>query len=182
MDKKVFEKTTVRLLWSRKFLYVRFDAIDSDIVAQSTKDQDYLFVQGDAVEIFLKPEGAPYYWELYGDVSNRKTCIFIPSRGLLGLPKNRSVKPDMELKVETKNKGTLNNKSDRDKGWTMVVKIPVAGLIRHGANFKSGAKWTFCVVRYNYSKYLPMRERTVFPKLSGEPHLYEDFAQMVIEE
>lgn len=181
MDKKVFESSTVRFLWNKKYLYVRFDAIDSDIVAQSTKDQDYLFVQGDAVEIFLKPEEAPYYWELYGDVSNRKTSIFIPSRGRLGLPGNRSKKPDMELQVNTQYNGTFNNMLDRDKSWKMIVKIPVSGLIRHGATFKPGAKWSFCVVRYNYSKYLPMRERTVYPALSNEPHLYEEFARLTLE-
>jgi len=178
MDKKVIEATTVRLLWNDKYLYVRVDAIDSDIVAQSTKDQAYLFVQGDAVEIFLKPENAAYYWELYGDVSNRKTSIFIPSRGLLGLPNNRTDTPALALGVETRCNGTLNDLSDRDKGWSMVVKIPVPGLTCRGMEFKPGVKWTFCVVRYNYSQYLPMWERTVYPKLSGEPHLYEEFAAL----
>lgn len=181
MDKKVIEPATVRLLWSNKYLYVRIDAIDSDIVAQSTKDQDYLFVQGDTVEIFLKPEGVPYYWELYGDVSNHKTAIFIPSRGRLGLPNNRSPKADMELTVKTQCNGTLNDMSDHDKGWMMVVQIPVSGLTRYGAEFKPGAKWTFCLVRYNYSQYLPMWERTVYPGLSNEPHLYEEFANIVLE-
>lgn len=178
MDRKVFEPTTVKLLWNSEFLFVRFDAADSDIVAQSKQDQAYLYVQGDAVEIFLKPENAPYYWELYGDVSNRKTCIFIPSRGLLGLPDNRTGKPDLELAVETRCDGTLNRPSDRDKSWSMTVKIPADGLSRYGTDFKPGEKWTFCVVRYNYSRYLPMWERTVYPGLSGEPHLYEEFAEL----
>ena len=181
MDKKVFEKTNVQILWSSKYLYFRFQSDDSDIVAQSTKDQAYLYVQGDAVEIFLKPKGALYYWEMYGDVLNHKTSIFISSRGCLGLPGNKPEKPDMELEVKTQCNGTLNKMSDQDKGWTMLVKIPLSGLTKHGADFKAGAKWTFCVVRYNYSKYLPMRERTVYPKLSDEPHLYEEFANIILE-
>lgn len=178
MDHKVFEETQIRLLWNKEFLFVRFDATDSDIVAQSTEDQGYLFVQGDAVEIFLKPENEPYYWELYGDVSNRKTAVFIPSRGRLGLPENRK-KPDLELSVDTRLDGTLNDMSDRDKGWVMTIRIPLAGLTRRGAAFGAGTRWKCCFVRYNYSCHLPMWERTVYPCLSGEPHLYEEYADLV---
>ncbi len=181
MDKKVFEATSVRLLWSDQYLYVRFDADDSDIVAQSDKNQSYLYTQGDAVEVFLKPQGFSHYWELYGDVSNYTTCIFIPSRGRLGLPKNRPETPDMKLIVETTLDGTLNDMTDRDKGWAMIMKIPVSGLTRHGASFTAGTPWTFCVVRYNYSVDLPMRERTVYPALTDEPHLYEEFAELVLK-
>ncbi|MDD3154767.1 MAG: hypothetical protein PHS41_07860 [Victivallaceae bacterium] len=177
MDKQVRESGTVKILKSEKNLSFRFECVDSDVVAQSPKDQGFLFVQGDAVEIFLKPEGVPFYWEIYADVSNKKSCIFIPSRGRLGLPKNREI-PDFLPTVETQIDGTLNDSSDKDKGFILTVSIPLSALLQR--TLADNTSWSFCVVRYNYSVYLPIWERTVYPALSGEPHCYEEFLSLPV--
>src|SRR6516225_4375117 len=51
------QKTTARLLWDDKYLYVGYDCQDTDIVAVHTERDDPTYLD-DAVEIFLNPKPA----------------------------------------------------------------------------------------------------------------------------
>jgi hypothetical protein len=180
MNRQVLEPGTIKLLWDEKFFYVGLKMTDSDLVGEAQRDQTHIFTKSDAVELFLKPGKCPHYWEIYGSVNNKKTCYFFPGRGRLGLPSNNVYKHN--LKVKAAGDGTLNNWSDRDKTWTLLLKVPVADLTRHGAKWNNAEEWTIHLVRYNYSIYLPSKEVSVYPEFkANNPHFYEGYARLILQ-
>jgi hypothetical protein len=57
----VLPKTTIRLLWSPRALYIRFEAEDSNVVVPYTeRDADHF--KGDVAEVFIDPTGAQHVW------------------------------------------------------------------------------------------------------------------------
>ena len=75
MRGRVLEGGAVRLLWNEKYLYVGVRMEDSDIVDEAVRDQTHIFTQADAVELFLKHEAYPCYWEIYGSAGGRKCFL-----------------------------------------------------------------------------------------------------------
>ncbi|HEX7009381.1 MAG TPA: carbohydrate-binding family 9-like protein [Phycisphaeraceae bacterium] len=120
----VLEGGRVQLAWDDQFLYVAATVLDSDVVAESDEDQAPHFRTGDVVEVFLKPQGKLYYWELYATPHARKTAYFFPSRGRGWLPS--SGENPIAMHVAAAIDGTLNDWKDRDHGWTAEIAIPQA--------------------------------------------------------
>ncbi|NMA42238.1 MAG: hypothetical protein GX946_02525 [Oligosphaeraceae bacterium] len=180
IGRRLREKASARLLWNETHLAVGVEMEDSDVVAEGTRDQDHLYLQGDTIEVFIKPLKANYYWELYGTPNNLKTVFFYPSRGYLFLPS--CAKQKAEITVCTKVFGTLNDWRKRDMGWNMIMKIPLAMLTRHGLEFETG-EWSIMIGRQNYSAFLPFKELSSVPKLScPDFHLYEEYAIITLND
>lgn len=159
------EPGEVRLTWDDEFLYVGVLFHDSDIVAEGVKDQEHHYLTGDLAEVFLKPDANTWYWELYVTPHSKKTHLWFPGSGRLGLKSSED--NDMELYVAAQCQGTLNDWRDRDESWTAEMAIPIRELKRYGDDFGPEAAWTILVARYNYSRYLPLRG----PELSMTPQL-----------
>lgn len=175
------ERGVVKLAWDENYLYVGVTMDDSDVIAEGKEDQAHLYSMGDVVEVFLKPAHETYYWEIYGAPNNKKTCFFYPGRGRLFVPSSADPSTD-GLVVTAAVDGTLNDWRDRDKGWSVEIAIPVKTLTAYGAPFDNSANWTILVARYNYSRYLPMKECSCAPRLSApNNHLYEDYARLIFE-
>lgn len=179
-DKGVQEKTFFKLAMDETYLYVGVKLIDSDIVAECNKDQEFLYRFGDVVEIFLKSEKVLYYWEIYVAANNRKTAFFYPSQGRFGLQSNFSkVFPFQKFKSQVYHKGTLNDYSDKDEYWSVEMAIPLAELEAKGVKFTEENKWTFLIYRPNYSYYLPWMEPTMFPNIAWNCHAFENYAPLL---
>lgn len=175
------EGCKVKLLWDDNFLYIGAVFEDSDVVNLGKNDQEMLYSTGDLLEVFLKPEQVSYYWEIYGSCNNLKTWLFYPSRGWVGLPDANKYKPDAFMAAATVD-GTLNKWQDRDTGWTLEIAIPVKALTVNGDKFDNSANWTILLARYNYSRYLPLKELSAFPKMSNVNwHIYEEYARLILE-
>lgn len=175
------EKGSVKLLWSKEYLYIGAYFEDSDVVADGKEDQTLHCNSGDLIEVFLKPETDTYYWEIYGTPHEKKTVIFYPGRGRHFLPSNME-SDNSEIIVKTSINGTLNNWKDKDKSWTVEFAIPIKMLTAHGADFDKSSQWTIMVARYNYSRYLPLKELCSFPLLSNSNfHLHEEYAHLNME-
>jgi len=175
------EKASVKLLWDDNYLYVGADFEDSDVMNEGKEDQGHLYTTGDLLEVFLKPAGESYYWEIYGSPNNKKTWFFFPSRGRIVFPACGSYLPK-DLQVAAAIEGTLNNYKDKDKGFTIEIAIPVKELTAYGAKFDNSANWTILMARYNYSVYLPRQELSAFPLLSNvNYHLCEEYAKLLLE-
>lgn len=176
----LLEKGTVKLLWNDRYLYVGAKMEDSDVVAEGKADQTHLYQTGDLVEVFLKPANETFYWEIYGAPNNRKTCFFYPGRGRLFIPSCAEYKSDVIVAASVD--GTLNDWRDRDRGWSVEIAIPVETLTGLGTKFDNSSDWTILIARYNYSRYLPMKECSSAPRLSApNNHIYEDYARLVLE-
>lgn len=175
------EKGSVKLLWNDEYLFVGARFEDSDVVADGKKDQTIHCTTGDLIEVFLKPEIDTYYWEIYGTPYNKKTCIFYPGRGRHFLPSDLEYNCS-DIIVKTSIDGTFNNWKDRDVGWTVELAIPVKMLTEFGAKFDNSTKWTILVARYNYSRYLPLKELSAFPLISNANfHISEEYARLNLE-
>lgn len=171
------EPGLVRLAWDKDYLYVAFELTDSDVVAEGTKDNLHHYNLGDVGEVFLKPQGYSWYWELYVTPAGRMSTFWFPGRGRLGLP---SCFDDyhFDLKVAAQCRGTLNKWQDKDIGWTAEMAVPVSQLTARGEQFGPGSRWYILVGRYNYSRYLPYigPEYSMLPQLSETNyHLLEEY-------
>ncbi len=175
---KVLEEPgEVRLAWDEKYLYVGVKYVDSDIVADGTEDQLPHFQLGDLCEIFLRPEGHPWYWELFATPRGKKTTLFWPERDFSRMKEAYRYRADMRVAAYCP--GTLNDSSDRDRYWSAEVAIPIAALTERGEAFGPGAKWTILVTRYNYWRNAGDKkpELSTAPRLSKtDYHLLEEYA------
>ena len=175
------EQGTVKLLWNDNYLYVGAELEDSDVMNEGTEDQTHLYKTGDLIEVFLKPAGQSYYWEIYGTPNNKKTWFFFPGRGRTMYSDCLSYLP-RDLNVAAVVDGTLNNRHDRDKGWSIEVATPIKELTALGAKFDNSANWTILLARYNYSVYFRKPELSACPQLSNANfHLCEEFARLRLE-
>ena len=172
--KELAEAGAVQLVWNDTHLYVavRFD--DSDIIAQGKEDELHHYGLGDVAELFLKPEEQTWYWELYATPAGKKSTLWFPGRGHLGLPS--AIQYESGLEVAAENEGTVNHWEDRDSAWTAEMAVPIADLTARGEAFAPGSKWRILMARYNYSRYLPRYELSMCPPLPrADYHFHEEY-------
>ena len=114
------QMTRARLLWDAQGLYIGFDADDADITAQFQQRDDPTY-RDDAVEIFINPnpqqEVVYYGFEMnargtlydYLDYNSRTLFKRFDATG---------------VKIATSLRGTLNDRTDTDNGWSLEAQIP----------------------------------------------------------
>lgn len=175
VGKELHEPGEFKLLWDKDYLYIGIKFMDSDIYAYGEENEMHHYTLGDVAEVFLKPENATYYWELYATPAGKKTAFFIPGRGCL-MSAILALEP-INIKVASKVQGTINNWKDKDTCWTAEMAIPRKDLEKYGAKFGPGNQWRIFLARYNYSRYLPVKELASFPKQAETPnfHLLEEY-------
>jgi len=166
----VQEPGEARFAWDDDNLYIAIHYTDSDVVAEGEHDNDMHFTMGDVGEVFIKPDGNTLYWELYVTPHGMKSAFFFPSWSR-SLPS--SFDYTMDLHVAAKVDGSLNDWTDRDKGWTGEMAIPRAELEQYGDAFP-GEGWSILVARYNYGRYLEKQgaELTMMPRLPMTSYHY----------
>ena len=177
------ESGSVRLLHDAHFLYVGFDMVDSELVAQGTEDDLEHYQLGDVAEVFLKPSGQTWYWEFHATPRQRVSTYWFPGRRRPGLNAGSAHMKPPFIKVATHLQGTLNNEKDRDKGWSVEIAIPLSKLDRFGDLKELKKGWTILCARYNYTRY---RRQASGPELSSAPalpepnfHLVHEYAPLV---
>lgn len=148
-DVEPFQGGTVRLMYDKDNLYVAAQLTDTEIMQFATENQGKFPGTGDDLSIYLKPANSPSFWEFHGTPNGKISSFFIPTRGYPADPNVTTVIPGM--KAAAKIKGTFNNYSDKDKGWTIEIAIPLKQLKKAGAAFKPGSAWTVLIGRVNYN-------------------------------
>ncbi|UCG16384.1 MAG: carbohydrate-binding family 9-like protein [Phycisphaerales bacterium] len=177
----VIEGGEVRLARDQRYLYLAARFADSDIVAEGDADQLAHWQKGDVCELFLKPEGQTWYWELYVTPRSHKSSYWFPGRGRLGVPSCFDY--TCGLKAAAQCVGTVNEWRDEDSEWTAELAMPIQDLTARGERFEPGARWRVLIGRYNYSRYLPGPELTMTPRLSKTNyHLIDEFAVLELAE
>ncbi len=113
------QKTIVRLLWDDENLYVAYDCTDSDIVAHFDQRDDPTY-RDDAVEIFINPDPQQQFY--YGLEMNAKATLY---DYFYAFPQLLIARLDFTgVQLATHIRGTLNQTSDKDQGWTLELAIP----------------------------------------------------------
>lgn len=174
--------TRAKLLWDRDYLYFLADMDDADLYAD-VREQDGATWENDVFELFFKPaDDKPGYYEFQVSPAGTKLDMFLPRRGAGGYARFKGDgKFQWETKVELR--GTLNQWSDEDQGWTAEGRIPWRDLLRTGGRPDAGERWKFQLCRYDYSVAFEGPELSTCAPTStlARPdfHHYEDYATLV---
>ncbi len=141
-------ETRAKMLWDDEFLYVAAEMEEPHLWA-TIEERDAVIFQENNFEIFIDPDGDTHnYYEL--EINALKTFWDL----MLTQPYRTGGRPlnawDIKgLKIGVDLRGTLNNPSDTDEGWTLEVAIPLDVLnqtIRRNQP-QDGSQW-----RLNFSR------------------------------
>ena len=143
------QKTSWKILWDHKKLYVLFECEDKFITAEE-KQRDGAPYEDDCAEIFLIPSPHNIHLHFGFELNLYKTAndfVYLNNINQGGWVSIKSYNPDYEVGVSIE--ATLNNNSDEDKGWTMEMAIPFEVFHSAGTFIQAeeGAVWTFLALR-----------------------------------
>ncbi len=117
---KAEQETTAKLLWDDQNLYVAFQMEDKDVWATKDKHDDKLWTE-EAVELLIDADGdGKTYVELEANPKGTTFDSYLPT-----YRKNTNTW-ESGMKVAVKVDGTLDNRSDVDKGWVAEFAIPLS--------------------------------------------------------
>jgi glucose/arabinose dehydrogenase len=171
-------KTRAKLLWDREFLYFLADMEDADLFANIKEHNGFLWFN-DVFELFFKPaDDKPGYYEFQVNPAGAVLDCFFPRRNSGGFERFKNdTKFHLEAKVHLD--GTLNNWTDKDKGWTAEGKIPWTDFLKTGGRPEVNEKWKFALCRYDYSVDFEGPElSTCAPLTKQDFHRFEDYATL----
>ena len=119
------QKTTFRMLWDDKTLYLFYKSEDKYLTSTEKKHDGTPFLD-DCAEFFLIPVPNSLDVHFCFEINLYEAKNDIIYMNDYYEDKDAVVKafnPDYKVKVKTK--GTINNNSDIDTGWTMEIAIPI---------------------------------------------------------
>jgi len=114
------QKTSCRLLWDDQNLYVAYECEDTDITAQ-VRGRDEFVYRDDTVELFLNvrpSQTAAYYCIETNVLGTVMDYVCIDAQYLL----RRYNMEDLKIGIQVD--GTLNVRSDKDRGWSLEMAVP----------------------------------------------------------
>jgi hypothetical protein len=141
-------RTRAKMLWDDDNLYVAAELEEPHIWGTLTRHDSVIFHDND-FEVFLNPTGdTRNYFEFEINALNTGWDLFLPKPYRQGGKADNSWEiPGLQTAVNLD--GTLNNPSDRDKGWTVEIAFPWSAFKdRSGvARPHAGDEW-----RVNFSR------------------------------
>jgi hypothetical protein len=170
-------RTTARLLWDDRFLYVSFDCEDPDVWSDYTKRDDPLY-QEEAVEIFIDADGdGRTYNEIEVSPANVLFDAYFPERR-----KGMDLSWDSGALTAVTVQGTLNDASDVDQGFRVEMRIPIDRLaaVPHVPP-RPGDRWRFNLYRLEMHGRKTVEGLAFSPLHEGDFHALNRFAWLVFE-
>lgn len=118
------QKTAARVLWDAQALYLGYEADDADINARFLNRDDPTY-QDDAVEFFVNPDPKQEV-VYYGFEMNVRGVLY----DYLNYNSRTLFKrwDATGMKIATTLRGTMNERTDVDSGWTLEAAIPWANF------------------------------------------------------
>jgi hypothetical protein len=171
-------RTTAKLLWDEKYLYVSFDCEDPDVWATFTKRDDPLYTQ-EAVEIFIDADGdGRTYNEIEVNAANTLFDAYFPARR-----QGMDLSWDSQALTAVTVQGTLNDASDKDEGWRVEMRIPIDRLaaVPHVPP-RIGDRWRFNLYRLEQHGRREVEGLAFSPPRVGDFHALNRFAWLVFED
>lgn len=145
---KPYYDTKVKMLWDTNYLYIAANLDDENIWAYLTERDQVVFFDND-FEVFIDPQNTTHqYFEYEINALNTIFDLFLPkpyrsnSGALISWDSKR-------LKHGVHIYGSLNDPSDKDRGWTIELAIPFRDItVANTPNIpKNGDIW-----RINFSR------------------------------
>src|SRR5215831_7055365 len=142
-------RTRAKMLWDENYLYVCAELQEPHVWGTLTNHDSVIFRDPD-FEVFIDPKGSTHnYCEFEMNALNTGWDLRLDQPYLdHGKPHNEWDIPGLKTAVHIR--GTLNNPSDKDKGWTVEIAFPWQVLekyARHPGAPNEGEQW-----RINFSR------------------------------
>lgn len=171
-------RTTARLLWDERYLYVSFDCEDPDVWTTFTKHDEPLYTQ-EVVEIFIDADGdGRTYNEIEVNAANVLFDAYFPERR-----QGMDLSWDSGALTAVTVQGTLNDPSDKDEGWRVEMRIPIDRLaaVPHVPP-RVGDRWRFNLYRLEHHGRREVEGQAYSPPRVGDFHALNRFAWLVFED
>jgi hypothetical protein len=159
-------QTNVKMLWDDSCLYIAAQIHDPNVWAYLTHHDDIVFRDND-FEVFIDPLNTTHqYYEIEYNAVNTIFDLFLnkPYRNS-GNPLSSWDVKDMRSAVKIQ--GTLNDPSDKDKGWTVEAAIPFKAIGQGNYRLpKEGTTWRINFSRVEWDtkavdgKYVKLKDST----------------------
>ncbi|HET9450875.1 MAG TPA: carbohydrate-binding family 9-like protein [Aggregicoccus sp.] len=170
-------RTQARLLYDDAHLYVSFDVEDPDVWG-THRDRDAPLYEQEVVEIFLdaNADGRTYN-ELQVSAHGVHFDAYFPARR-----QGMDLGWDSGMQSAVKVRGTLDDASDRDGGWTVELRIPFARLaeVPHVPP-RPGDRWRFNLYRLELPDRRSQQGQALSPLYVGDFHALPRFAWLTFE-
>lgn len=169
-------KTSARFAWTPTHLYIGVESADSDIWSTFT-DRDSNTWEQEVIEVFIDADGDKKdYLELQVTPAN---VIFDAKfeRHRSDLSKARAWNMEgFETAVAVD--GTLNERDDTDKSWTVEMAIPVAQVPGAKAPLAHGFTWRINLFRWDAPKDGRQQAAAFSPPIVGDFHALDRFGRL----
>lgn len=143
--------TKAMLLWDDDYLYFFADMVDEDLYAFGSQHQDKLW-KGDVFELFFKPAAdKDAYYEFEVGPSNLTLELAFPDRNALHQFPRIAAETRIKMETAVIARGTVNDPSDKDQGWSVEGRIRWRDLRLTGGKPKPNAEWKFALCRCDHS-------------------------------
>src|SRR5439155_6697176 len=181
-NRKPKTATKARLLWDAQYLYFCAEMEDSDLYADVLQPNGRTW-ENDVFELFFKPDEKKLaYYEFQVNAANTQLELYFPSRGSGGYQRFAPL-TKIHFESEVKLFGTLNDWTDKDKGWVVEGRIPWEAFKPTGGRPKPGDRWKFALCRFDYSVAFDRPElSSSAPLTQADFHRYEDYADLVFKD
>lgn len=119
------QRTRVKMLWDKKYLYIAADLAESDLWA-TLKTHDEIVFQDNDFEVFVDPDGdTREYYEIEVNALGTIFDLYLPVPYRAGAKANHNWTAE-GMRVAVHLDGTLNDSRDTDTGWQVEMAIPWA--------------------------------------------------------
>jgi len=182
------QKTEAKLLWDKKFLYVGIENEDTDVWAKLDKRDDKLWTQ-EADEIMIDADGnGRTYIELQVAPNGNIFDTYLPSVRRYEDSVDPKLKPfswNSKLTAKIQVDGTLNQRDDKDRGWTAELALPledVKGMDSASAVRLPPQPGDVCRInmyRMDLPKGHPQQAAGWSPPMVGDFHALSRFGELV---
>jgi hypothetical protein len=171
-------RTQARVLWDDERIYVAFICEDDDVWAREGRKNDDPIYEDEVVEVFIDADGdGRTYNEVEVSPANVQFDAQFPSYRS-NLKEALAWRSGMVSAVRID--GTLNDSSDRDRGWRAELSIPIAQLAAVPGRPKRGDRWRFNLFRIDTKNRAGAWDGAALsPPLRGDFHALDRFATLV---
>lgn len=175
-DRPAKSTTRARLLWDGQNLYFHAEMEDRDLFADIV-DHDGPTYMNDVFELFFKPDPAKTgYYEFEINPLNTRFDLYVPVPDYLKFDEYLKKDP-FTWRTAVVRRGTLDDRTDRDEGWSVEGIIPWVDMVHTGARPIADETWSFALCRYDYNGAWPRPNLTSNALLArADFHLTADYA------
>jgi hypothetical protein len=143
-----FAPAQVRVGWRGNALLLFAELTDHDIFTRATAINQRMWELGDALEIFLKPAGAPGYYEYHVTPNNLHLQLAFPDAGAVHDLRRNGMEKYLLAGDVFHSQTWVQSELNR---WLVYAEIPATAL---GSNLTTlaGQRWHFSFSRYDASR------------------------------